>query len=370
MRKIFLLCAVLSALLSPRSWAQGLPQFAVRKVGPLFDASAYPAMLGQEGVYSIKLEKGDSAWVFREAWIGEKPQRGSASYLAAVTSAGAVSLSTQAAVLSSSFTFFTDASGYPSPILPYDRLENQSTRRLWPQHGILIGDNIWLFYSIVQRFGTHSGDLAFIGQGLSWSKKPKGPFKRMKFGGAFSMWGDMQPSFGSWILRGDDGWLYAYGRALAEPGKYALYLARVREKDIAVKSSWRYYSSTGEKPSWTSDIISAAPLFEGVPGDISVSKNAFLDRYLMIYSDSDERRIVMRVAPAPWGPWGAPEEIFSCGAPDRKTYCAGAKEHPQLAAQNGRKVYFTVTAPRGSAPVLYEIEFNSAPAQQGPAEAR
>jgi uncharacterized protein DUF4185 len=67
-------------------------------------------------------------------------------------------------------------------------------------------------------------------------------------------------------------------------------------------------------PQWSTAEQDAHPLFDhdGAPcmGELSVSWNRYLDRWLMLYNCSSPRGVLFRVAPQPWGPWSAPRVLF------------------------------------------------------------
>jgi hypothetical protein len=67
-------------------------------------------------------------------------------------------------------------------------------------------------------------------------------------------------------------------------------------------------------PRWTEHEKDARPVFDrdGAPcmGELSVTWNAELRRWLMLYNCTRPRGILFRVAPAPWGPWSDPHRLF------------------------------------------------------------
>jgi len=136
--------------------------------------------------------------------------------------------------------------------------------------------------------------------------------------------------------------IYLYGvrqeRGLPVPRR-SLLLARVPEDDFLRVdfSAWRFWSGTG----WSPNFRDAAPLFEGVSSEYSVSWLPALRAYVAVYS-SDEVRgdIVGRFAPAPEGPWGPPRVLFQCRDDDwnpNYPYYAG-KAHPELAAADNELI--------------------------------
>src|SRR5699024_8785511 len=45
-------------------------------------------------------------------------------------------------------------------------------------------------------------------------------------------------------------------------------------------------------------------------GELSVTYNSFISRWIMLYNCGDPRGINMRTAKYPWGPWTKPQVLF------------------------------------------------------------
>jgi hypothetical protein len=77
---------------------------------------------------------------------------------------------------------------------------------------------------------------------------------------------------------------------------------------------YRFFSGTDaetQRPLFSPRQDDATPLFvHPYVGELSVSWNPFLKRWLMLYNCLDPRGIVLRSAPYPWGPWSEPSVIF------------------------------------------------------------
>lgn len=334
--------------------------FTVRRIGPFFEKGKNAHVLGQDGAYSIRVDTRTVLWLFADTWIGEIKPDGKQSVWGASTNGGAVSRSSSAYSLPGSLEYFQDENGWPVSVLTYGADENQSVRRLWPRHGLVSGDRVYVFYSLIQQFGPAQGEFAHVGQGVAYTgTKSPGTFVRLRSGNGYVFWNDVEPAFGSAALRDSDGWIYLYGRKLTEPGKYAMVLARVRDGDIADKSRYGYYGAGNSTAAWTSDISDAAFLFEDAPEELSVSFNDFLKLYVMVYSDASGRAALMRTADDPWGPWSGAAEIFTCNSARPENVCYGAKEHPELSEEGGRTMFFTIINNKDSVPALYEMRFKS-----------
>ena len=108
------------------------------------------------------------------------------------------------------------------------------------------------------------------------------------------------------------------------------YLACAPLPAVERRESWRYWSGTEHgRPAWSADERDAAPLFRHPEiGELSVSRNAPLGLWLMLYNVGTPRGIVARVAADPWGPWSAPTVVLD---PRRPGVGYGALMHERHA---------------------------------------
>ena len=64
-------------------------------------------------------------------------------------------------------------------------------------------------------------------------------------------------------------------------------------------------------PTWSNQEASAVPLFnQPCVGELSVSYNQFINKWIMLYNCGSPRGINCRTADNPWGPWSSPFVIF------------------------------------------------------------
>jgi hypothetical protein len=106
----------------------------------------------------------------------------------------------------------------------------------------------------------------------------------------------------------------------------------------------------------------ATNLFEEGPPEGSVSFNSFLGNYLMLYSRFMEQDVVVRTASNPWGHWSEPVSIYRCLPCKPDATCYAAKEHPQYAQKDGKKIYFTLVdggKAFGGIPEVFEVTFHN-----------
>lgn len=106
------------------------------------------------------------------------------------------------------------------------------------------------------------------------------------------------------------------GLAMFGSGLYrqsSVRLAFQPSQEIEARQSILYFAgqqSPGQ-PLWSSHEEDAQPLFaQACAGELSVSYNRFIDRWIMLYSCDNPRGINMRSADHPWGPWSEPQVLF------------------------------------------------------------
>ncbi len=126
------------------------------------------------------------------------------------------------------------------------------------------------------------------------------------------------------FVRGDDGYVYAYGTPNGRQG--AAYLARVPEADILDLSKYEYWSgeTTGlfGGTGWVKNDPSAATVVFGVEkgscgaaaagnqvSEMSVQYNKQLDKYVVLHGDQ-LNNIVMRTSDTPQGTWSKPKVLM------------------------------------------------------------
>lgn len=107
------------------------------------------------------------------------------------------------------------------------------------------------------------------------------------------------------------------GLLLFASGKYResqVYLAYMPLSEIKSKNAIRYFAGMKEgKPLWNKKEKDAQPIFwqsnPGV-GELSVTYNSFINKWILLYNHGDPRGINLRTSDAPWGQWSEPLVIF------------------------------------------------------------
>jgi hypothetical protein len=107
------------------------------------------------------------------------------------------------------------------------------------------------------------------------------------------------------------------------------YVACIPLASVEDAESWRYYCGIdrARRPTWSEDESDALALFPHPQiGELSVTWNAPLRLWLMLYNAGSPRGVNARVSHHPWGPWSAPVVVF---CPDWADVGYGALMHVQ-----------------------------------------
>ncbi len=136
------------------------------------------------------------------------------------------------------------------------------------------------------------------------------------------------------------------------------YLAFVPLADIETQTAWRYFAGVDgmNNPIWSTAQSGAIPLFDATPdpaasgsciGELSVTWNAYLERWLMLYNClPGPRGIRFQVAYKPWGPWSTPMQTLFNPRRDGG-YCHFMHDLSVVACPDGDTAYdlYPLTAP-------------------------
>jgi flagellar hook assembly protein FlgD len=209
--------------------------------------------------------------------------------------------------------------------------ENPGAITAIPTYGIGVGNTAYLYYMQVTNWSPWTCDRSAIAsssdRGLTWTKHE-----------ATASW--TAGNFNQVTIRREPPWVYLWGIPCGRYG--SVKLMRVDENRVLDKTHYQYfigYDAAGT-PQWAINNEAAAVTVAGGPvGELSVRWDAWLGRYLMAYLD-ERQGIVMREAPAPWGPWSAPV-VVATGAQYPALY--GAFVHEWYGENNGESVYFRMS---------------------------
>jgi hypothetical protein len=347
---------------------------AARDLGPQFTDNPH-RMVGQDGAYSIPLGDSRVLWYFGDTLIGERPPgslrdvfarlaetgqpQGHAPFERMPTNTGLLLPAQSGRGGLTGFRHITDEHDEIRQLVPPGPGDRDEWDRMWCMHGIALGETVYLSYMHIRMLegtvGPFEMGFEVIGTGLAKGTIDAWQFERLLHDGEAMWWPYPQPQYSGAILPAGD-WLYCYGVTGHESGVQQVYLARVRPSDIEDRDRYEYLSGT--EPTWSPDVRDAVPLFDGPPNELSVSYNDYLGSYLAVHSQGTTGAQVARTAPQPWGPWSERTTLWMVEATPDKKYPVAAyagKEHPSLAEDGGRVIYFTYIEAEEYFPHLIEI---------------
>jgi hypothetical protein len=293
--------------------------------------------VGGDGAYSVALSPQRSVWLFGDTWVGAI-RDGKRSGSTIVNNTAAV-MDGRGAGAKMDFAVRRGADGKPAALLtPAD-----GRGWFWPQAGASHGGKLYLFLAQIEKAGG-GGVFGFrqVGQWLGIVANPNDPPTDWRVEQKQLPCVEFSPrrslTFGAAALVDGDH-LYVYGvdeDPRAKLGGKKMVVARVPLDAITDFAAWRFFRDGR----WDADWKSATPLAGGFASEGSVTPLG-PGRYVAVYTQlglSD--RIVARTAPAPWGPWSEPVELYRCPemARDKKLFCYAAKAHPFLAAGDNELV--------------------------------
>jgi hypothetical protein len=331
---------------------------SVRYLGNQFLNNAI-GVTGADGATSQLLPSGKSLWIFGDTIEGPFKTvhglqlGGFRSNTAAIVPQQDVSQGIK------QFQFLTQKDGKrPKQLVPFAPHEDPDTHRIWAIHGTCIGEEIYLFY---HRITLLKGVDVFVnfqldGMGIARANVDDLKFERLTApDGTLEFWKKDEPSFGVFVDRTDD-YVYAWG-SLAT----GMYLARTRPNSIAELANYEYLveapttAHPDTSPRWSKQFLPTATLFDSVPNEMSAAYNKYLEKYVAFHSLHRENKIVMRTAPDLFGPWSDPQIAYRPEQVNDNELIYAVKEHPELAAKDGRVMYVTFVNSATYVPQLIEV---------------
>jgi hypothetical protein len=314
---------------------------------------------GQDGATSILLPKGDSLWLFGDTVEGPFKSIRNLPLKDKLSNTGVLVPPQDVRKGIQKFRFLTEASGKRArQLIPYINGELPAAQRLWPIHGTCIGDDIYVFYHRISLIpGVDVFDnFKLEGMGIARAKVDQLVFERLRGpDGSYEFWKGDQPTYGVFVEQ-REGYVYLWGSLMT-----GMFLARTSPNAIADLASYEYLieapttQEPGRKPRWSKTFAPTASLFDSVPNEMSAAYNRHRGCYIAIHSYLRENQLVMRSAPSITGPWGAAEVIYRPAQIKADDLIYAAKEHPELARENGRTIYVTFINSSTYVPQMLEL---------------
>jgi hypothetical protein len=344
--KLLFIALGLTALVSgcsPASTAEkqtggGFEIVQTRFLGSLWNEThARTSIVSQDGGESFVVP-GGAIWAFGDTFKGSRSADGTPHFAGGAISCAIAFLADDAKSYPPAFSFLVSSNGDAvSPFEFFPTEQPVDRYRIWPLGGIHANGQYYLFYSLIEVFGSGQWDFRGVGSGLGRSRMALGPYERLRPHGGWRF-----PVEPTQVIEAD-GWIYLFGIKEFQ-GKQGVALARVRPEKIEDPEAYAFY--TGAGPEFSLRKEAAVQLVANVPGQVAVAWNPYLQKYVMASSsDFDHpREIRFYVADAPYGPWGPPVTRIEVpghrqGKAVELVYCAYL--HPELFRENGRVMNLT-----------------------------
>ena len=254
-----------------------------------------------------------------------------------------------------SIDYYFDPMGFPREILPATMRERAHEIRFWPEHGAYLNGCVYLYYLGIQTVDpTSIWGFRNVGSGLARFDPATGECERLLVRGGWRMWRPLgvDMHFGVQVVR-DGEFCYVFGSVRHGLFSQAI-LARVRPDAIADLDAYTYLTST--EPEWSDSLDDACDLGP-CAGDFSVSRNAHLGCYLMLYVNPYDKTLTMRTGEHVWGPYSEPQAIVAVPHAETTELVYLAFEHPRFTADGGKTVFVSYCQPHFTNNSLLALKF-------------
>lgn len=192
----------------------------------------------------------------------------------------------------------TDRPGHAAEILP--RTGRRRERTVIPTAGIAVDGRQYLHYMSVRRWylpgrwrSNHGGIAVSEDGGHTWVR---GPARWPN-----ALFGRRPMQMGGFTRTAR--WVYFFHTRNGRRGP--IHLARVDPADVGDPRGYQHWTGTG----WSDRFTRARPVASGPAGELSAAYHPGLDRWLIVHLDDPGRRIVLRSARRPTGPWSDGEPL-------------------------------------------------------------
>jgi Domain of unknown function (DUF4185) len=307
-------------------------------------------MAGQDGGQSIPLDCG-SLFVFSDTLIALAPRQALSSLAIPLRreqaqflgNCAAISDATDLPGAMSSLHYFTDAQDRPREILVPTLAERLAGYRFWPQHGITVGTRVYLFYlGILHHNQTDPWGFTEQGTGLAVLDIETSDCRRIWLNDDWRLWPALPAEChcGVQLLREADT-VYIFSSRRGYPG-YEAFLARVEQSRIEDPSAYEFFSGPA---GWSPEIFDSVPLTK-CSSEYSVTFNAYLGRYLMLYADAMSKALMLRTAPKPWGPFSKPTIAGGLPHQPHANLVSVCFQHAQFSGDEGRSIVLSYSQPQ------------------------
>lgn len=331
---------------------------SVRLLGNQFSNNPV-SVTGQDGATSLLLPSDDALWLFGDTVEGPFESIRGLSLEDKLSNTGALVPPQDASRGIEKFRFLSTSDGKRArQLIPFVDGEEPAAQRIWPIHGTCVGDDIYVFYHRISLIpGVDVFDnFKLDGMGIARAKVGQLEFERLHApDGSYEFWKGDQPTYGVFVEQ-KDGFVYLWGSLMT-----GTFLARTRPGSITDPASYEYLveaptaQDPKREPRWSSTYAPTASLFDSVPNEMSATYNRHLGCYVAIHTFLRENQLVMRTAPALTGPWSEAEVVYRPPRIKENDLVYAAKEHPELARDDGRIIYVTFVNSSTYVPQMIEM---------------
>ena len=313
-----------------------MPAISAREL-PQYDAlfRRQSGWTGADVASTVAISPGVTLWLFGDTWVGDIE---GGKHVRATMVNNSFALQRGNAPPDARVEFFSSRPGTEKPTTLVTPSEGGF---FWVQSGVLVRKGLFLFAMRVEKQGKANDAFGFRVAG-SYLLSVQGPPERP------DRWQVRQHALpwchpdakGNGVFLGaavmkHAGFVYIYGceedRAGRLPAKHAV-LARVPEDRLADLRAWRFAGEAG----WLAPGEKPRRLFTPAANEYSVSWQPGPRRFVAVFTPGGlSRKIQVRLATAPEGPWEEPLTVYTCPEPHPgKMFCYAAKGHPELSGDN------------------------------------
>jgi hypothetical protein len=271
---------------------------------------------------------------------------------------GAVGQSTDLPGALTSLQYYEDAEGLPLEILQSDARERFRQLRFWPEHGIFLNDRVYFYYLGVATVDpTSVWGFRTIGAGVAELNPETGEARRVSVRGDSLPWRNQAADFhfGVHVIL-EQGWVFVFG-SVRDGIQSTGWLARVRPDRITEPAEYEFLTSAG--PEWSPNMAESCSLGP-TASEFSVSWNAFLGKYAMIYVEEYCKRLMLRTSDQLWGPYSEPLDLIGVPHQESSLFVYLGFEHAAFQQQDGRKIFVSYCEPHFSSSSLVTLTFDRA----------